>query len=188
MQLACLVLGLNPYSRIPSLIIKILAVIWVWGLNFSLQPVQVGLRALTVDVCPDTQQSEAGTFTSCIVLLGSLVGYGAGFLKMPAPNTPGLVENAQFKGVCLIASICLAVAAAITAMATTERRLTADCKVHWKADIREVFQDICKTAKSLPHAVRTACLVQFFSWMAWFPFLFYGVTYVLSAGFEMFTG
>ncbi|QKX63215.1 uncharacterized protein TRUGW13939_10384 [Talaromyces rugulosus] len=77
------------------------------GMNISLQPVQAGLRELTVDHYPDRQQAEAGTFTSCIILIGSLIGYGAGFPKIPIPSVHGLIENIQFKGLCLIAFLSL---------------------------------------------------------------------------------
>ncbi|KAJ5770663.1 MFS general substrate transporter [Penicillium nucicola] len=178
MRLTCSVLGVNPYNRAPSLITKLLAVFWIWVLNISLQPVQAGLRALAVDCCPDTQQAEVGTFTSCIVLLGNLVGYGAGFLKMPIPSVPGLVENIQFKGLCLIASLCLGSTVAITCYFTKERSLATTPSPQKKIRAWRVFWEIQKTAIDLPPTVKTVCLVQFFSWLAWFPFLFYGVTYL----------
>jgi solute carrier family 45 protein 1/2/4 len=41
-----------------------------------------------------------------------------------------------------------------------------------------VFREIIKSWNSLPKSISIVCNTQFFSWMAWFPFLFYSSSWV----------
>ncbi|KZF21981.1 MFS general substrate transporter [Xylona heveae TC161] len=152
--LICYILSVDPYALGPTLITKILAIACIWALNVSLQPVQVGLRSLTVDSCPPSQQVTASSFTSCIVILGSIIGYGCGFLKMPIPNITGWIENSQFKGLCLLASILLGLTVAITLTTTRENSPATDYPLLKKVGFRQIFPEIYKTTRSLPRKIK----------------------------------
>src|SRR6186713_3054672 len=59
------------------------AAIFVWTLNFAIQPLQGGLRALIVDCNPPEQMDVANAWASRMVSAGSLIGYGSGFFDLP---------------------------------------------------------------------------------------------------------
>lgn len=154
----------------------LVAAAWIWALNISIQPVQAGIRALIVDSCPAKQQVQASAYASCITGIGSIFGYSSGFI--PLPQVLPWFGNTQFKGLCVIASVALGSCVAITCSIVQER------KVVWQAhELREehgiaVFRQIFKRLKRIPRAIRRVCMVQFFAWMGWFPFLFYITTYI----------
>jgi solute carrier family 45 protein 1/2/4 len=154
---------------------KALVIVCVWALNAAIQPVQAGLRALIVDSCPADQQVQASSITSRITIIGGAIGYGCGFLKIP--EGPVWVEHTQFKGLCFIASISLGLTVAITSTVVREK---TQPQISQKFKHRRIYQEILRTFRILPRKLKTVCIVQFFSWLTWFPFLFSVTTYVQS--------
>ncbi len=53
------------------------------------------------------------------------------------------------------------------------------CTSTW-TKTKETIDDVWHAIRRLPRSVRRVCLVQLFAFMGWFPFLFYGTTYVLQ--------
>ena len=148
---------------------------WIWALNISIQPVQAGIRALIVDCCPPGQQIQANAYASCIIGIGTIVGYASGFLSLPAV-LPWL-GNTQFKGLCVVASVVLGSTVAVTCLMVEEKpALAHDEILKNKPGVFAVFGQILSSVKSLPRNIKRICMVQFFAWLGWFPFLFYVTT------------
>lgn len=157
-NLFCHFLNLNTHNT-PAVVLKmIFAVIWIWALNVAIQPVQAGIRALIVDSCPAKQQVQVSSFTSCVVIIGSAVGYGCGFLKMP--KGPEVIENTQFKGLCFIASLSLGVCTSITSTAVRETSINQVAK---DSGYGHVYREISRSISVLPPRIRRVCVVQFFT-------------------------
>ena len=154
-------------SRSSEVAIQILAVSWVWALNIAIQPVQAGIRALIVDSCPASQAVQANSFASSAVIVGSALGYACAFLKMPV-----WLENSQFKGLCLIASISLGTTVGVTSIMVEEKPPENGNLDLRGLSVLNIWTDIYRTARGLPPIIKKVCLIQFFSWLAWFPFLF----------------
>ena len=169
------ILGTRSDNTVTIIMKKALAIVCVWALNAAIQPVQAGLRALIVDSCPADQQVQATSITSCITIIGGAIGYGCGFLEIP--EGPVWVEHTQFKGLCIIASISLGLTVAITSTVVLEK---TQPQISQKFKHRHIYQEILRTLRILPRKLKTVCIVQFFSWLTWFPFLFSITTYVQS--------
>ncbi|PMD46163.1 hypothetical protein L207DRAFT_577034 [Hyaloscypha variabilis F] len=152
---------------------KVLAIVCVWALNAAIQPVQTGLRVLIVDSCPAEQQVQATSMTTCITIIGGAIGYGCGFLEMP--EGPAWVENTQFKSLSIIASISLGSTVAITSTVIQEK---TQPQLSQKFKYQPIYREILRTFRSSPQKLKTVCAVQFFSWLAWCPFLFSITTYL----------
>lgn len=153
------------------------AAAWIWALNISIQPVQAGMRALIVDSCPPKQQAQASAYASCVTGVGSIFGYVSGFV--PLPQVLPWLGDTQFKGLCVIASVALGSTIAITCSAVDERRVSSKPDELRKQDgFLTVFRRIFTRLKTMPRTIKKVCLVQFFAWMGWFPFLFYITTYI----------
>jgi len=144
-------------------------------LNAAIRPVQAGLRALIVDSCPAEQQIQATSITSCMIIIGGAIGYGCGFLDIP--EGPIWVEHTQFKGLCIIASISLGLTVAITSTVVLEK---TQPQMSQNFKYRHIYQEILRTFRLLPRRFKAVCIVQFFSWLTWFPFLFSITTHVYS--------
>lgn len=148
-----------------------MAAAWIWALNIAIQPVQGGLRAIIVDCVPPKQQVRACAYASSSAGIGSILGYTAGYISLPK-YLPWLGDT-QLKGLCLIASVALGSTVAITCFTAKEKcfvDLDAGLK---KQSFAETFRQIFRNLETCPRNIRKICMVQFFAWIGWFPFLFY---------------
>ena len=153
---------------------RLVAVVFTWALNIALQPVQVGSRALIIDNTPASQQAQASAFASCAVIVGSAFGYGWGFVRLPS-GAAWLVDG-QFKGLCLVASgvLAITVATTCTMMEDSPAEILDDHTA--RPGVLQVYIEIYKRMAKLSQKSKQVCIVQFFSWLAWFPFLYYTTT------------
>ena len=150
-------------------IARTLVIFWVCILNLSLQPLQVGLRAIVIDGCPSHQQSTASAWSGRFTGLGGIATYLLDdFMIRKYPDR-------TFEVLCIITSLSLIITNLPCLFLATERRSP-------EAIGKQVFRParltrrILKTARRMPHRVRIICAVQFASWCGWFPFLYYNTT------------
>lgn len=149
----------------------VMAAAWIWALNVAIQPVQGGLRAIIVDCVPPKQQVKACAYASSAAGIGSILGYTAGYISLPK-YLPWLGDT-QLKGLCLIASVALGSTVAITCFVAKEKRFVGMDLNLRKQSFVETFIQVFKSMKTCPREIRQICVVQFFAWIGWFPFLFY---------------
>ncbi|KAM3064758.1 hypothetical protein ACMFMF_011753 [Clarireedia jacksonii] len=175
-QLICKILGVSDHGFGAKLVIQVLAIAGVWALNIAIQPVQTSIRALIADACPGTQAARANSFASFVVIIGSAIGYGCAFIEMPKMLKS--LNNSQFKGLCLIASIFLGATVAITSLMIEETTVDIDNSGLQKSGVGQILTEIYRAILTLPPTIKRICIVQFFAWLAWFPFLFNIVLYL----------
>ncbi|KAF8859876.1 hypothetical protein BDZ45DRAFT_713925 [Acephala macrosclerotiorum] len=151
------------------------AVFWIYVLNISIQPLQVGLRALVVENCPSHQQAQANAWASFMTGAGNILGYLVGFSPLP-----GFIDSlcqTQFQGLCLLASFAVATTAPITCCFIHERSpelflLPSGRNTGVLVTARRLFQ----TFRTKPLKIRRVLRIQFLAWIGWFPYLFYATT------------
>ncbi|CZT17729.1 uncharacterized protein RCC_03566 [Ramularia collo-cygni] len=153
-----------------------LAVIFTILLAISVQPVQAGCRALTVDIAPSHEQTRASAYASRIQGAMAIFSFWASSLTFP--EIPGLESLTQFQALSCLNFITLGSTVLLTCLVVGEedsRRPSAEVT---KRTILGFFREIWRNVRFLPERIRMACQVQFASWMAWFPLLFYTTTYI----------
>jgi solute carrier family 45 protein 1/2/4 len=150
------------------------AIAWLLGLNLAIQPLQSGIRALIVDNCPAHQQVDASAWASRVTGVGNIVGYFFGFV--PLRSIFPSLHVTQFSWLCVIASVVLSTTVLITCLFIKEQDpqslpspILGDSSF-WRT--------VTWSAKTMPYPIRQVCVVQFFAWMGWFPYLFYISSYV----------
>ncbi|KAF2648521.1 MFS general substrate transporter [Lophiostoma macrostomum CBS 122681] len=160
-------------------LVALLALATILALNLSIQPLQMGMRALIVDLFPQTRQSRANTWASYWVGCGNIVGYSSGLVTLP--QMLRLRSWTQFQCLCLVACLALCVTVGIGCAVVKEKRM---CKSSssWRrregsVGVAGIYRRLRGTYANMSSRTRSVCTVQFFSWMAWFPFLYYGSTY-----------
>ncbi|KAB8291707.1 hypothetical protein EYC80_006505 [Monilinia laxa] len=168
--------GGSPFGRGAMICKGFMAAAWIWALNVAIQPVQGGLRAIIVDCVPPKQQIKACAYASSAAGIGSILGYTAGYISLPK-YLPWLGDT-QLKGLCLIASVALGSTVAITCFVAKEKRFLGMDLNLGKQSFMETFSQVFKNMKTCPREVRQICVVQFFAWIGWFPFLFYITSYL----------
>ncbi|KAK5119968.1 hypothetical protein LTR85_007044 [Meristemomyces frigidus] len=155
-----------------------LAVVDIYVLDFVINIAQSTCRALIVDTLPVEKQQLGSAWASRMVGVGHMLMYGIGALDLMA-IFGNFLGDTQFKKVCLIAAIAMAVAQGTSCWAVQERVLVADGKTRAPKDgLLSVVKQIYSTTLNIPEPIQAICWVQFFSWIGWFPFLFYGSTWV----------
>lgn len=97
---------------------------------------------------------------------------------MDLPKIVPFLGNTQFKVLCVLASVSLAVTIAISCVYIQERDPRAEGPVTDNLGVVSFFRQIIKSIQSLPTQIARVCQVQVAAWVGWFPFLFYSTTYV----------
>ncbi|TQN65242.1 General alpha-glucoside permease, partial [Colletotrichum shisoi] len=153
------------------------AVVGIYVLDFAINTVQAAIRAFIVDCAPPHQQEAANAMASRITGFGNIIGYVAGYVNLP--TYLWFLGDTQFKVLCAIASIALAVTIVVSATLIKERdpRLEGP-PVLGKPGVFSFFKKIFASIKRLPPQIRRVCQVQFCAWIGFFPLLFYTSSYI----------
>jgi solute carrier family 45 protein 1/2/4 len=131
------------------------------------QAVQVGLRALISDGYTPTEQVRASAWASSYSNLAAALGNLSACMNGRYTQPFG---QAVFKNMSVLAAFCLAITVLVSCLTTAEQACVrrASEKISLKA--------IWKLLFGMSSQIRNICLVQFFAWGSWFPFLFYTKT------------
>ncbi|OAA43155.1 Major facilitator superfamily domain, general substrate transporter [Metarhizium rileyi] len=171
------VFGASPKSEGVKVVTIVAAVIGVYVLDIAINTVQAAIRAFFVDCAPAHQQEEANAMASRATGIGNIIGFVAGYVNLP--TYLWFLGNNQFKILCAVASIGLAITISVSTTAIQERDPRADGSgVKKTPNIVTFFFNIVKSIKRLPPQTKRVCQVQFFAWVGFFPLLFYTSSYI----------
>ena len=169
--------GADRESQGVKVAIIIVAVMFVYILDFSINTVQAGIRAFILDCCPAHQQEAANSMASRVVGVGNIIGYVAGFVDLP--KLLWFFGNTQFKVLCVIACLSLSSTVALSVLTIRERDpRTEAAQPDRKSGLISFFKQVFSSIRQLPPQTRKVCEVQFMAWIGIFPQLFYSSSYV----------
>lgn len=128
---------------------------------------------------------SANAMASRFVGLGSITGYLAGYVNLSTYFW--FLGDTQFKDLCAIASIILAVTIFISCVTIRERdpRLEGP-PANDKPGVMSFFKKVFTSIKRLPPQTKKVCQVQIFAWIGFFPMLFYTSEYIAEIYIEPF--
>ena len=171
------IFGVARDSRGTTITAIVFAVIMVYVLDFSINVIQAAIRAFIVDNAPTHQQDVANAWATRLTGVGNIIGYLLGYMDLPTYFW--FLGNTEFKVLCIIASLSLALTVVISCLRISERdsrlKLGQETK---KGGVFAFFKSLYSSVRQLSQQIRCVCQVQFFAWIGWFPFLFYITTYV----------
>ncbi|KAH6647201.1 hypothetical protein BKA67DRAFT_488105, partial [Truncatella angustata] len=162
-------------------------VFFIVALNIALQPLQGGLRALVADMCPHTQQPAVTAVAGIVISASNVLCYALGFVDLQRiPVLRALGGDSRFSILCILTSVTLAISVGLTCLSIRERSAvpgddefythsTAARGTRYTACAQ--LRYLCTSFSCLPRQVQQVFKVQFFSWIGWFPFLFYITTF-----------
>ncbi|KAL1986718.1 hypothetical protein VTN96DRAFT_5923 [Rasamsonia emersonii] len=153
------------------------AVLSIYAVDFAINAVQACCRSLIVDTLPIPQQQAGSAWASRMSAIGQLIGYAIGSIDMVTVFGTRFGDT-QFKQMTVVAALMLIVAVLITSYSVKERVLISARDSDGKAGAIQVLSQLFKTTVNLPPRIQAICWVQFWSWIGWFPFLFYSTTWV----------
>lgn len=154
-----------------------IAVLAIYVVDFAVNAVQACSRALIVDTLPVSKQQLGNAWGSRMVSGGHLIGYAIGTLDLEKILGPFL-GNSQFKQLTVISALALIFTTSVTSWAVTERVLVAGKNDESSLSFVQIIKEIYATARQLPPRIQALCNIQLWSWIGWFPFHFYGTTFV----------
>ncbi|KAK9436252.1 sucrose transporter [Metarhizium brunneum] len=171
------IFGADSKSEGVKVVTIIAAVIGVYVLDIAINTVQAAIRAFFVDCAPAHQQEEANAMASRATGIGNIIGFIAGYVNLPAYLW--FLGDNQFKILCAVASIGLAITIALSTASIRERDPRKDgSPIKKTPNIIAFFFNILKSIKRLPPQTKRVCEVQFFAWVGFFPLLFYTSSYI----------
>jgi solute carrier family 45 protein 1/2/4 len=151
------------------------AALCVWVLNFAIQPLQGGLRALIIDCCPPKDMDTAFAWAGRMVSVGNVLGYGSGFVDFS--RFVKSTSDTQFEALAVLATCGLAITTGLCCFWVLEQNPNDDGPP--RRDLVSLMGKIKYTYNSvsrLPPQVKMVFKVQFCSWLGWFSFLYYITT------------
>lgn len=171
------IFGVHSDAQIVATSALVIAVLLVYVLDFAINAIQAAVRAFIVDCAPTHQQEDANAWAGRISGVGNILGYLSGYFDLP--RYMPFFGNSQFKVLCAIAAIALTVTTVISCASISEMdpRLRGEPS-NQQDGVMAFFRNLYHAIRRLSPQIRRICWVQFFSWMSWFPFLFYISTYV----------
>lgn len=171
------IFGADQSSEGVRLAVVVAAVLGIYLLDIAINTVQAAIRAFIVDCAPAHQQELANSMASRFTGLGNIVGYMAGYADLPARFW--FLGNTQFKILCAIASVALALAVALSTSVVHERDPRTDGRPAKRTPgIIPFFWGILRSIERLPPQTKRVCQVQFCAWVGFFPLLFYTSSYI----------
>jgi len=108
--------------------------------------------------------------------IGNVIGYIIGTLDLVAlfGTTFG---STQFKQLTLMAGFSLMGAIGVTSWAVTERVLLPN-ESKEEGGLNKIVREIYHTTMNLPPRIQAICNIQLWSWIGFFPFLFYSSQFI----------
>lgn len=153
-------------------VLVLLSMLLTLAVFVAVQAVQVGLRAMLTDAATPLRQSRANAWASRHVTFSGFLAYFAAYLGSSREDN-GNLGGTVFARTSIFTTIYLAIAILITCLYAVDPEMrTFDApKRRSVANGRLIRRVLTGTSSQ----IRTIYLVQFFSWLGWFPLLFYTV-------------
>ncbi|GAB0132230.1 hypothetical protein EsDP_00000671 [Epichloe bromicola] len=153
-----------------------LAVLSIYTLDFAINAVMSCSRSLLVDVLPLEKQQAGAAWASRMSAVGHIVGYSSAAMNLPRLLGTTL-GTTQFQQLTVIAVAALLVTTGVTCWAVNESVLVSG-KGTKSRSAYGVLRQIYLTMRHLPPRIQAICWATFWSWIGWFPFMFYSTTWV----------
>lgn len=152
---------------------KGLVILFIFTLNFAVQPVQLGLRVLIIEHCYPEQQAMASAWAARMTGIGNILAQLIG--SMDTTKLRAFMTASQFKNLCVLTAISLILTVLALMVFVKADRVPED-KFEKPNHQRNTLEGLRKMMRNLSPEVISVWKVQFFSWIGWFPFLYYATT------------
>ncbi|KAI0316041.1 MFS general substrate transporter [Amylostereum chailletii] len=151
-----------------------LAIFSIFCIDFGINAVQSVDRALIVDTLPSPEQPSGNAWAARMLGIGSVAGFFFGGVDMT--HFLPFLGKTELQVLSVVASFLLIATHLTTAYFVKERVLLASSQA--RKTFGQEIKTIWTTFRTLPHAIKQICIIQFFAWLGWFPSLFYTSLYI----------
>jgi len=155
-----------------------IAVLCFCLLDFALNALQASLRNLLLDVTPAEQLTSANAWHGRMIHTGNIIGFALGGIELKNWPVLSWFGGNQFRKVCVVTMLVLAITVWTTLVTQEEKEKEPDLLRREDGRFMDVVKTIYTAALNLPRPIRRVCYVQLCAWVGWFPFLFFGTTWM----------
>ncbi|KLO12527.1 MFS general substrate transporter [Schizopora paradoxa] len=153
----------------------LIAVLALYGIDFSVNAVQAADRALIVDTLPFSQQPDGTAWAARMQGVGGVLGFFVGNIDLT--NVFSFFGDTEIKVLAILSSSILLGTQLWTSLCVKEKVLVSSSS-HQRKSFGSSVMEIWNNLLTLPRVIRQICLIQSLAWCAWFPFLFYSTVYI----------
>lgn len=157
--------------------VNVFAILGVCALSASVQPLQCALRAIVLDLCPPRQQVQAQSWVARVSGLGQILGCVAGIVYVPQADLLGAITTFRLLSIATLFAVNVCVTVTCFGI-EGEPGHNSVRKLDVAASASSVMTDLFRSSNAAEKLTRRVFLIQCFSWMGWFSFLFYNTRYV----------
>lgn len=156
----------------------LIGILGIMGIDISVNTLSAAHRALTMDVLGPEEQDMASAWSTRYGNAGSLIGYMLGLLDLPKIfGFMGLTDHLALLCICAIVFV-LITHASLFFLLRESVLLRLNRPRTLAQSITNIPVDLYRCGRTLPPALWDLLVIQFFSWLAWFPVLYYAATWV----------
>ncbi|KAF8307893.1 hypothetical protein DL93DRAFT_2171488 [Clavulina sp. PMI_390] len=158
-----------------------LAVFSIYFIDFSVNAVMACSRALLIDTLPKSEQELGSAWAGRMSGLGSIAGFFVGNIKLP--DLFPFLGTTQLQVLSALSAVLLILTNGATVLAVRERVLVEDKSIRRPGSssslgLFSTVKEIWSNVWTLPYVIMRICIIQFLSWIGWFPVLFYTTLWV----------
>ncbi|KAF2169478.1 hypothetical protein M409DRAFT_52713 [Zasmidium cellare ATCC 36951] len=165
--------------KIAESMAKAYAIFAICTLSLSIQPLQCGLRALALDLCPARQQVQAQSWTARLSGIGQIVGCVAGIVYYP--NGDSLDDVMTFRVLSTVCIVAVSGTVVLTCLGVKELPGSRSLgKTQTQQSLTATLRNLLRSARDIGGTLGRVFLIQSLSWMGWFGFLFYNASHISS--------
>ncbi|KAG5978326.1 hypothetical protein E4U55_006239 [Claviceps digitariae] len=179
-ELVGLVVPDETVAKAPTMALAILS---IYVLDFAINAIMSCSRSLIVDVLPLEKQQDGAAWASRMGAVGSIVSYSFAAINLPEIFGTTL-GSTQFQQLTVIAVAFVLFTTGVTCWAVEESVLVPSRGSKKTQSTYGVLCQIYYTVRHLPPRIHAICWGQFWSWIGWFPFMFYSSTWVSETYFR----
>ncbi len=144
-------------------------------------------RALYVDMLSPSQQGAVGAWAARMSGVADVLGFLVSHIDLPAtaPFSWFSIRQAkagsnegQLKCLCFIVSFSLLATHSVTAWAAQERRLLSSGGESLLDGLSSTIHGFIRVGRTIPDPFKWVFAVQGFTWIGWYPLMFYSTLWV----------
>lgn len=166
----------------PSKLATMLGVLGIVGIDIFVNTISAAHRAMTLDVLDVHEQGISNAWATRYSSLGSVVGFLLGKQNLPQ-SLPFLraLGLDQLGILCVCAVLLLLCTFATLFILVHESVLVPSLDHPYESPLLtmpRIFQQLYHRGRTLPQPIWELFVIQFFSWLSWFPVLYYSAGWV----------
>ncbi|WFD26711.1 hypothetical protein MNAN1_001696 [Malassezia nana] len=167
-------------QKLLSALAIVLGVLGIMGIDVSVNTMSAAHRAMTMDIMGPEEQDMANAWATRYGSLGSVLGYMLG--EMDLPRVFAFLHTWDQLGILSLCAITLLLCTHLPLLFLVRESVLRESSHHSRlgvfAALRVIVSDLVRCGATLPAPIWDLFTIQFFSWLSWFPVLYYCTSWV----------